>query len=48
VNWTTISHVVSDLTDLGPDYGWRVMGRYGRGVWAGAIRRHLVPAFARR
>jgi len=40
VNWATISHVVSDLTTLGPDYGWRMMGRYGRGVWAGAIRHH--------
>ncbi|NMO95160.1 glycoside hydrolase family 43 protein [Paenibacillus lemnae] len=40
VNWSTIGHVVNDLTRIGPDYRHDVMNRYGKGVWAGAIRFH--------
>lgn len=38
VNWKTLSHVVDDLTQIGPELNWNRMNRYGRGVWAGAIR----------
>lgn len=38
VNWQVISHVVPDLTVLGPQYRWDRMERFGRGVWAGTIR----------
>ncbi|WP_339308070.1 glycoside hydrolase 43 family protein [Paenibacillus sp. FSL R5-0519] len=41
VNWSVISHVVHDLTLIGPEYRHNRMNRYGRGVWAGAIRYHL-------
>ncbi|MEK4042609.1 glycoside hydrolase 43 family protein [Paenibacillus sp. FSL H8-0048] len=41
VNWNVISHVVDDLTVIGPEYRYDRMNRYGRGVWAGAIRFHL-------
>ena len=41
VNWTTIGHVVPDVSVLGEDkLSWRRMDAYGRGVWAGAIRHH--------
>ena len=38
VNWRIIGHVVSDVTQIGPDMNWDRMNRYGRGIWAGAIR----------
>ncbi|MBQ9431181.1 MAG: glycoside hydrolase family 97 catalytic domain-containing protein [Kiritimatiellae bacterium] len=38
VSWRIIGHVVADAADLGPDFAWNRMRRYGRGVWAGAIR----------
>jgi beta-xylosidase len=38
VNWTIAGHAVNDLTEIGPDLNWDRMNRYGRGVWAGAIR----------
>jgi len=38
VNWEIVGHAVSDLTQIGPELNWDRMGRYGRGVWAGAIR----------
>lgn len=40
VNWTIISHAVEDVTQIGPEMNWDRMNRYGRGVWAGAIRYH--------
>lgn len=40
VNWAIIGHVVADLTEIGPGMNWDRMGRYGRGIWAGAIRHH--------
>lgn len=38
VNWELVGHAVSDLTQIGPELNWDRMDRYGRGVWAGAIR----------
>ena len=38
VTWRIIGHVVADAADLGPEFSWERMNRYGRGVWAGAIR----------
>jgi beta-xylosidase len=38
VNWTIVGHAIADLTQIGPDMNWDRMNRYGRGVWAGAIR----------
>ena len=40
VNWTIISHAVEDVTQIGPEMNSDRMNRYGRGVWAGAIRYH--------
>ncbi|MFF5364456.1 family 43 glycosylhydrolase [Streptomyces scabiei] len=40
VNWRTISGAFDDLTRIGPALNWDRMSRYGRGVWAGAIRYH--------
>jgi beta-xylosidase len=40
VNWTILSHVVGDLTQISPELNWDRMNRYGRGIWAGAIRHH--------
>lgn len=40
VNWSILSHVVSELTQIGPDLNWDKMNRYGKGVWAGAMRYH--------
>jgi beta-xylosidase len=40
VNWLIIGHVVSDVTEIGPEMNWDRMNRYGKGVWAGAIRYH--------
>ena len=40
VNWRIAGHAVSDVTQIGPEMNWDRMGRYGRGVWAGAIRFH--------
>jgi beta-xylosidase len=40
VNWSILGHVVDDLTQIGPDLNWDKMNRYGRGIWAGAIRYH--------
>lgn len=38
VNWSIIGHAAADLTQIGPELNWDRMNRYGRGVWAGAIR----------
>jgi beta-xylosidase len=40
VNWTILGHVVADLNQIGPDLNWDKMNRYGKGIWAGAIRYH--------
>ena len=40
VNWSVLSHVVNNLTQISPDMNWDKMNRYGRGIWAGAIRYH--------
>ncbi len=38
VNWTIAGHAITDLTQIGPELNWDRMNRYGKGVWAGAIR----------
>jgi beta-xylosidase len=38
VNWEILSHVVTNVIVMGPDYNWDKMNRYGHGVWAGSIR----------
>ena len=38
VNWTIVGHAITDLTQIAPDMNWDRMNRYGKGVWAGAIR----------
>ena len=38
VNWSILGHVITDVTQIGPELNWDRMNRYGRGVWAGAIR----------
>jgi beta-xylosidase len=38
VNWTIVGHAVADLTQISPELNWDRMNRYGRGIWAGAIR----------
>ncbi|MGC4235808.1 MAG: glycoside hydrolase 43 family protein [Niabella sp.] len=40
VNWKIAGHVVQDLTQISPELNWDKMNRYGRGIWAGAIRYH--------
>jgi len=40
VNWSILGHVVPDIGVIGPDMTWTKMNRYGKGVWAGAIRFH--------
>ncbi len=40
VNWSILGHVVSDLTQIGPRLTWDAMDRYGRGIWAPALRFH--------
>ncbi|MEO5932036.1 MAG: glycoside hydrolase 43 family protein, partial [Duganella sp.] len=40
VNWETVGHAVPDLTRISPELNWNRMDRYGRGIWAGAIRHH--------
>lgn len=40
VNWKILSHAVNDITQISPEMNWDKMNRYGRGIWAGAIRYH--------
>lgn len=40
VNWQIYSHAVDDITQIGPAMGYDAMNRYGKGIWAGAIRYH--------
>lgn len=40
VNWRIAGHAVEDVSQIGPELNWDRMNRYGRGIWAGAIRHH--------
>ncbi len=40
INWNIIGHVVSNLNKISPELNWDKMNRYGKGIWAGAIRYH--------
>ncbi len=40
VNWTILGHAVDDLTPISSAMNWTEMNRYGKGIWAGAIRYH--------
>lgn len=40
VNWRILGHVVDNISTISADMNWDRMNRYGRGVWAGAIRYH--------
>ncbi|HYO09498.1 MAG TPA: glycoside hydrolase 43 family protein [Tepidisphaeraceae bacterium] len=40
VNWTMAGRAIPDITRISPEMNYDRMGRYGRGVWAGAIRHH--------
>ncbi len=40
VNWTIAGHAVADLTQISSELKWDRMNRYGKGIWAGAIRHH--------
>lgn len=40
VNWRIYSHAVPDITQISEAQNWTQMDRYGRGIWAGAIRWH--------
>ena len=40
VNWNILGHVVNDISTISPEMNWDKMNRYGRGIWAGAIRYH--------
>ncbi|WP_227013873.1 glycoside hydrolase family 43 protein [Paenibacillus psychroresistens] len=40
VNWSSIGHVVDDITQISPKLNYDKMNHHGRGIWAGAIRFH--------
>ena len=40
VNWEIQGHAVADVTQISAELNWDRMNRYGKGVWAGAIRYH--------
>jgi len=40
VNWEVAGYAVSDIRQISPAMNYDVMDRYGRGIWAGAIRWH--------
>lgn len=40
VNWSILSHVVTDLIQISTDLDWSKMNRYGKGIWAGSIGYH--------
>lgn len=40
VNWRIVGHAIDDVSKISPEMNWDKMNRYGRGVWAGAIRHH--------
>ena len=40
INWDIIGHAVPDISTIGTEMNWDKMDRYGKGIWAGAIRYH--------
>ncbi len=40
VQWEICGHAVPDISQISEAMTYRVMDRYARGIWAGAIRRH--------
>ena len=40
VNWEITGHAVDDITQISPEMNYDRMNRYGKGIWAGAIRYH--------
>lgn len=40
VNWSVFGHAINDISQISADMNWDKMNRYGKGVWAGAIRYH--------
>ncbi|MCJ8208416.1 glycoside hydrolase 43 family protein [Mucilaginibacter sp. RS28] len=40
VNWKILGHVVNDISVISPAMNYTQMDRYGKGIWAGAIRYH--------
>lgn len=40
VNWSPAGYAVKDIRQISPAMNYDVMDRYGRGIWAGAIRWH--------
>ena len=40
VNWEIAGHAVNDITQISPEMNYDRMNRYGKGIWAGAIRYH--------
>jgi beta-xylosidase len=40
VNWETIGAAIPDVSQLGPDFNWDRMNRYGEGVYAPSLRYH--------
>ena len=40
VNWQILGHAVEDITTISPAMNHTQMNRYGKGIWAGAIRYH--------
>ena len=38
VNWTLAGYAVKDIRQISPAMNYDIMDRYGRGIWAGAIR----------
>ena len=40
VNWQIIGHAANDITTISPELNLDKMNRYGKGIWAGAIRYH--------
>lgn len=40
VNWQILGHAVEDITSISSAMNYTEMNRYGKGIWAGAIRYH--------
>ncbi len=40
VNWSILGHAVNNLNEISLQMNWDKMNRYGKGIWAGAIRYH--------
>ena len=40
VNWQIIGHAVNDIAAISAELNWDKMNRYGKGIWAGALRYH--------